>query len=137
MGRRSSLRVILISGDPERRQALTTMLRGIPDVALLGEASDGQYAVMMARAFRPDAVLMDIDMPVMNGLHATRIIRNEYPDTRVIGLALAHSPHHVQAMSEAGATACATSPAMISELLSELLSAAVRQNRSALTPSPQ
>jgi len=115
------MRVLLVDDDPTVRQALTVVLRAMPSVAILGEAADGKFAVALARAMRPDIVIMDLDMPVMNGIDATRTIHADCPRVRVIGLALEQSAQRVQAMLDAGAMACLTSATALPALLSALL----------------
>jgi CheY-like chemotaxis protein len=110
-----------VDDDPSVRQAFTGILRAMPDVALLGEAADGRFAVALARAMRPDIVLMDIEMPVMSGIDATRIIHANCPGVRVIGLALDQPAQRVQAMLDAGAIACVSSYAALDTLLTALV----------------
>ncbi|OQA46524.1 MAG: Transcriptional regulatory protein LiaR [Chloroflexi bacterium ADurb.Bin325] len=68
------------------RQGLRMYLSLDPEIAVVGEASNGAEAVQMARELRPDVVLMDLLMPVMDGVSATSIIRRELPDTQVVAL---------------------------------------------------
>ena len=76
---------ILIVDDHEViRRALRSLLSSRPEWRVCGEAIDGKEAVEMARDQRPDVVLMDISMPVMNGVQATKIILREFPDIRVL-----------------------------------------------------
>ncbi|HTZ46450.1 MAG TPA: response regulator [Verrucomicrobiae bacterium] len=76
---------ILIADDHEViRRALRSLLLSRPDWTVCGEAVDGSEAVQMTRMHRPDVVLMDISMPEMNGVEATRIIRHEFPQTAVV-----------------------------------------------------
>ena len=118
------MRVLLVDDDPSVRQTLTGILQAMPDVAILGEASDGRFAIALTRAMRPDIVIMDLDMPVMNGLDATRTIHADCPNVRVIGLAMEQPAQRVQAMLDAGAIACVGS----SEALDTLLRALVRHS---------
>ena len=76
---------ILIVDDHEFvRRGLRSLLSTHPQWAICGEAADGLEAVEKAKALRPDVVLMDISMPRMNGLEATRIIRKEVPESKVV-----------------------------------------------------
>ena len=70
------------------RQGLAGLLRAEPDIEIIGEASDGQSAIDLIRELRPDVVLMDISMPGMDGIQATRIIHKELPEVRIIGLSM-------------------------------------------------
>ncbi|CUR56390.1 Response regulator receiver [metagenome] len=80
------IRVLLVDDDPLVRSALTLMLGGRDDITLVGEAANGQAGVVAARRSRPDVVLMDIRMPVLNGLEATRLLHAETDPPRVIVL---------------------------------------------------
>src|ERR1700674_189738 len=76
---------ILIADDHEAvRRGLRSLLSSRADWSICGEAEDGLEAVEKAKALRPDVVLMDISMPRMDGVQATRIIRQEVPESEVI-----------------------------------------------------
>jgi len=77
--------LILIVDDHEIvRQSLRSLLSSRPEWKVCGEAADGLQAVEKAKTLRPDVVLMDISMPGMNGLEATRILRRELPESKII-----------------------------------------------------
>lgn len=80
------IRVLIVDDDPLVRSALTLMLGGQPDLELVGEAVDGADGVRRARELTPDVVLMDIRMPVRNGLDATRDLMGDPNPPRVIVL---------------------------------------------------
>ncbi|MGZ0151496.1 response regulator [Kribbella sp. WER1] len=71
------VRLLLVDDDPLVRAGLTSMLSGAPELLLVGEAADGQQAVRAVRELRPDVVLMDVGMPVMDGIAATEAIREQ------------------------------------------------------------
>jgi PAS domain S-box-containing protein len=76
---------ILIADDHEViRRALRSLLLSRPEWTICGEAADGSEAVRIARDQKPDIVLMDVSMPELNGVQATKMIRSEFPDTRVL-----------------------------------------------------
>jgi DNA-binding NarL/FixJ family response regulator len=86
------------------------------DIHIIGEASDGQDAVTMADALRPAVVVMDINMPRLNGIEATARIKSQYPDIRVIGLSVNAGPNNREAMLKAGADILLTKEAAVEEL---------------------
>jgi len=97
--------VMLVDDHPVMRQGLRTMLGLQSDIKVVGEASDGEEAVQLTREIVPDVILMDINMPNMDGLEATRIIHSEFPHIRIIGLSVYHEDHQAAAMISAGASA--------------------------------
>jgi DNA-binding NarL/FixJ family response regulator len=99
----SVIRVLLVDDDPLVRSALRLMLGGQPDLDVIGEAPDGRAGVAVARAERPDVVLMDIRMPVLNGLEATRALHADPDPPRVIVLTTFDADEHVLGALAAGA----------------------------------
>lgn len=97
------IRILLVDDHEIYRRGLARMLKAEPDVEVIGEAADGESAVNLARDIRPDVVLMDVCMPGMDGVEATRIIHHELPETRVIALSMREEAEDADAMREAGA----------------------------------
>src|ERR1700724_3620149 len=98
-----SLRILIVDDHETVRRGVRILLSSRRDWVVCGEAGDGFEAVEKAKTMRPSVVLMDISMPRMNGLDATRIIRRELPDCKVVivsvndrGIASRHS-HEVDA----------------------------------------
>ncbi|MDE3066861.1 MAG: response regulator transcription factor [Verrucomicrobiota bacterium] len=83
------IRVLLVDDHKILREALGSLLNSQPDLAVAGEANDGREAIAQARQLKPDVVVMDINMPVLNGIEATRVVTGELPSVRVIGLSMA------------------------------------------------
>ena len=80
------IRVLIVDDHSVVRRGLRMFLADDPEFEIVGEARDGAEAVAQAHALRPDVVLMDLLMPVMDGIAATGVIRGELPDTEVIAL---------------------------------------------------
>jgi len=96
---------ILIADDHEiLREGIRKMIEKEPDMEVVGEAEDGRSAVKMARKLAPDVVLMDITMPDLNGMDATRKIVSETPGVKVLALSMHQDRKYVTGMLEAGAT---------------------------------
>jgi DNA-binding NarL/FixJ family response regulator len=86
-----SIRVLLADDHVLFRSSVAACLSGEPGIELVGEAGDGAQALELARSLRPDVVLMDISMPRMDGLEATRRIKAELPGVRVLVLTVCES----------------------------------------------
>jgi signal transduction histidine kinase/CheY-like chemotaxis protein len=97
------IRVLIVDDHPVMREGLTLLLSRQPDMSIVGHAADGAQAVEMTRQLRPRVVLMDISMPRLSGIEASRIICRENPNVRVIGLSLHEDAERQRAMLEAGA----------------------------------
>ena len=108
---------LLICDDSEPfRTVLCTTLAEQPEIAVVGEAGDGQEAVDLALALSPDVILMDVRMPVIDGVEATRQITAALPSTRIVALTGSDDRAVVAAMLEAGATAYCVKGSPLSEL---------------------
>lgn len=98
-----SIRVLLVDDQHIVRQGLATILKYSPGIQVAGEASDGQEAIILARELQPDVVLMDLKMPRMGGIPATRQICQEMPHIHVIILTTYDSDNLVFEGIKAGA----------------------------------
>lgn len=97
------IRVLLADDQVLFREALGTLLRINPQLEIVGEASDGLEALAAAKELRPDVVLMDLRMPVLGGVEATRRLRAQLPETRVLVLTTFEEDEEVLAAIQAGA----------------------------------
>ena len=82
---------------------MATLLGYETDFEVVAGAADGQEAIEFARELMPDVILMDMSMPGLNGIEATRIITRELPDIRIIGLSMYEDSERAEAMRDAGA----------------------------------
>jgi DNA-binding NarL/FixJ family response regulator len=98
-----SIRILLADDHTIVLQGLSRFLQEQEGMEVVGQAKDGPTAVALARELKPDIVIMDISMPGLSGIEATRQIRQENPDTRVIGLSMHAAKRYVQEMCKAGA----------------------------------
>ena len=97
------IRVLIVDDHAIVRQGLRIFLETDAELAIVGEAEDGATAVQLARELRPDVVLMDLLMPIMDGVTATSAIRSSLPDTRVIALTSALASDMLVRAVQAGA----------------------------------
>ena len=95
--------VLLVDDHRLVRAGLAALLAGTEDITVVGEAADGRQAVDMAARLRPDVVLMDLSMPVLDGVAATRLILEDSPSTHVVVLTSFADHHRVTDAVAAGA----------------------------------
>ncbi len=90
------------------RKGLGTLVSSLGDFKIIGEAADGEQACELAQQLQPDVVLMDFEMPRMNGIEATRRIKTTLPHLTIIGLSIHQSVAVANTMKAAGASAYVT-----------------------------
>ncbi len=100
----SPIRVLAADDHPLIRAGLVAFLATEPDLQVVAEAANGEEALEKYRELRPDIVLMDLSMPIMDGLSATRAILDEFPDARVIVLTTYDGDEDIHRALDAGAT---------------------------------
>ena len=97
------IRTLVADDSPAAQQAISSLLEKDRSISLVGNASDGRQAVEKALELRPDLVLMDLQMPEMNGLEATAELRRTLPEARIIIITVLDTGDLEQACHEAGA----------------------------------
>ena len=120
-----TVRVLLVDDHAVVRQGLRLFLGLDEGIEVVGEASNGEEALAEAGRLRPDVVVMDLMMPVMDGIAATRQLRRAYPDTEVIALTSTLEEHKVNGAIEAGAISYMLKDAS-SDTLADAIHAAAR-----------
>ena len=127
-----SVRVVVVDDHPVVRDGLAGMLAGAGDLVLIGEAADGAGAVALVERCRPDVVLMDLQMPVLDGVAATRQILEAHPEVRVLVLTTFADDRDIVAAVEAGAAGYLLKDAPRAELFEAVRAAAA--GRATFTP---
>ncbi|MBI4775466.1 MAG: PAS domain S-box protein [Deltaproteobacteria bacterium] len=114
------IRVLLVDDHTVMRHGILSLLERYSDIEVVGEAGDGLEAVQMARNLQPEVILMDISMPKMNGLQATKLIHSESPHIRIIGLSMYDGSETEKGMLVSGAAACIPKSAHSAALLTAI-----------------
>ena len=114
------IRVMLVDDHEVMRNGLSSLLGINRDIEIVGEVSDGLQAVRQARKILPDVILMDINMPKMDGLEATRRIHAEFPHIRIIVISMYEDQTTASAALNAGAVAFLTKSGSTDRLLAEI-----------------
>lgn len=115
------------------RNGIRALVEDQPDITIIGEAEDGREAIRLAHQLRPDVVLMDIAMPLLNGLEATRQIKRDHPEINVLILTMYDHEEYFRQVLEAGASGYLVKRAAASEL--EHAIRAVSRGEAVLSPS--
>ncbi|MFC2023029.1 response regulator [Chloroflexota bacterium] len=127
------IKVIIVDDHTLVRDGIRSLLALTADIEIVGEAANGREALEKVRRLVPDVVLMDLAMPIMSGLEATRRIRKEFPGTKVLALTQYDDSEYVIPVIEAGARGFVTKMSSASELA--LAIQAVYNGDSFLSPS--
>ena len=115
------IRVLIADDHRLFAEALEAILVGDARITVVGQAGDGREAVELARELRPDVVLMDVSMPVVDGFEAARAIRADRADTRILMLTGSSSRADVDLAREAGAAGYVTKDRIAAELIAAIV----------------
>jgi DNA-binding NarL/FixJ family response regulator len=116
----SRIRILLADDHAILREGLRALLSYYDDIEVVGEAEDGAQAIARVRELKPDLVLMDIAMPGLNGIEATRSIRQQWPETRVVILTQHEDRQYVLPLLQAGAAGFVSKRALGNDLINAI-----------------
>jgi DNA-binding NarL/FixJ family response regulator len=115
-----TIRVLLADDHRILREGLCSLINGLPNAEVVGQAANGREAVQVATKKSPDVVVMDVNMPDLNGIEATRQLRTSLPAIKVIGLSMYSDKRFVSGMLSAGASGYLLKSAAFEELANAL-----------------
>ena len=127
------IRILLVDDHTILRSGVRALLETEPGLSVIGEAEDGRAAVSMACKLKPDVVIMDIAMPLLNGLEATRQIKIQCPDVKVLVLSMHDNEEYIRQALEAGAMGYILKDAAPGELIGAIKS--VCRGEAVLSPA--
>ncbi len=116
MAAAQKIRVLIVDDHTMVRQGLRAVLQSYPNIEVVGEAGNGEEGVLNVQRLQPAVVVMDIGMPSLDGIGATRLIKTRYPQIAVVGLSVNAPSFHVDAMLKAGASEVVTKEKAVDEL---------------------
>ena len=123
------IRVLIVDDHVMVRQGLRAVLQSYPNIDVVGEAGSGEEAISSVAKLQPTIVVMDIGMPSLDGIGATRVIKAQYPHIAVLGLSVNAPTYQVDAMVKAGACDVLTKEKAVDDLYS-----AIQKATAALQP---
>jgi PAS domain S-box-containing protein len=121
------IRVLLVDDHAMVRQGIRSLLDGHGDLDVIAEAGDGEEAVSLALELKPDLVVMDVNLPGLDGIEATKRIRKDRPATVIVGISVNQAEHVMDAMKEAGAAAFLTKESAADQLYETIGAAMITQ----------
>jgi DNA-binding NarL/FixJ family response regulator len=120
------LRIVVVDDSPLYRGAVCNMLEKHPNLHVVAEAGDGHAAVQAVENLKPDVVLMDVSMPILNGMDATRIIKSKYPNVRVVILSMHDAESISEAACKAGACWCLNKECSPKKIIEAIMTAGIK-----------
>ena len=120
MPKANAIRVLVVEDNSLVREELCRLLKSYPNIDVVGQAGDGEEAMAMVETLHPTVVVMDINLPKLDGIAATRQIKTRYPEIIVIGITFVPEEYVVYAMVKAGAYEVVTKDKAATDLYSTL-----------------
>lgn len=114
------IRTLVVDDSPTAISAISTLLRSRRGIDLIGFAGDGEAGLSRAEDLRPDLILMDLQMPKLDGLRATRLIRGRLPEVRIIVITVNHGEEVRQQCTSGGADGFVVKDRLYQDLFSEI-----------------
>ncbi len=130
---KGKIRILMADDHTMLREGIRSLLEDQPDMQVVGEAEDGRAVVQLAAELQPDVVLMDIAMPRLNGLEATRQIKRDHPRIALLILTMHDNEEYVRQVLAAGASGYVLKRAAASELVAAIR--AVHRGEAVLSPA--
>ena len=127
------IRILIVDDVPESRDSVGKLLRFEPDMEVIGVAGEGQEAIQKAAQLNPDIILMDINMPTMDGITAAGIISQQTPNAAVIMMSVQNEADYLRRSMQAGAREFLVKPFSLDDLVRSIRS--VNENRRFVTPA--
>ena len=127
-----SIKILVVDNHGILRQGIASLIEKQDGMEVVGEADNGLHAVEMASELQPDVVIMDVTMPVLNGIEATRQIKEELPETKVLALSVHAKREFVLDMVRAGASGYMVKECVLDDLVRAIK--AIMDNQSYLSP---
>ena len=121
----TTIRVVVVDDNSLYRGGVCNMLEKHPNLQVVAEAEDGHAAVQAVENLKPDVVLMDVSMPILNGIDATRIIKSKYPNVRVVILSMHDAESIAEAACKAGACWCLNKECSPNEIIQAIMAAGI------------
>lgn len=122
-----SVKILIVDDNSLYREVLADLLRSRPELNIVGEAEDGKSALEAVEKHRPELVLMDLNMPVLNGIDAARAIKARFPDIKVVIMTIYDENPLLKEARKIDALECISKASSSQHILEAVLAAAARQ----------
>src|SRR5512132_2364254 len=133
MGTKTPVRVLVVDDHRHIHDVITRVLIGNPDISIVGQAANGAEAIRLCEEVRPDLILMDVVMPVMDGMQATERIREKYPAAKILVLSSFQDHESVHQLLRGGAVGYITKDALTNDLVNVIRT--TMQGKAVISPN--